>query len=339
MKAVKGSRNYKKEFELGEQLPLRTPLVLMIDPSGYCNFNCKFCPNGIVNKEHWSEERKIDILPYELFCKIIDDAAGFGEKIKVLRLFRDGEPLLNKDLPKMIAYARQKGHFEKIDFTTNGSLFTKEVSEAVIAAGVDRINISVEGLSSEDYLKVSGVKLSFEEFVENLRYLYSIKGDCEIYIQMGDLCIQSAQDEKRFYDIFGEVCDIIRLEKMAPFWPGITEYKGAENFSSDVKAPDYRTGLEICPKMFYTLSVNSDGSVGVCSVDYQHEINLGNCRKENIVDIWRTGEKLKAIQLNNLLEAEKMHHCCNVCGNRVYEQKVNLEPYRDKIVEALRKGW
>ena len=61
----------------------------------------------------------ISVINPVFYKKIIDDCKGFPEKIKVLRLYKEGEPLVNKRLPEMIEYATKSGMFETIDFTTN----------------------------------------------------------------------------------------------------------------------------------------------------------------------------------------------------------------------------
>jgi MoaA/NifB/PqqE/SkfB family radical SAM enzyme len=43
----------------------------------------------------------------DLYKKIIDDMKKFEHPIKVLRLYKDGEPLINKHFPEMISYAKK----------------------------------------------------------------------------------------------------------------------------------------------------------------------------------------------------------------------------------------
>ncbi len=67
-------------------------------------------------------------MKYEVFTKIIDDLAEFDQPIKVLRMYKDGEPFLNKRLADMIAYAKASGHVDYIDTTTNGTFLTPSAS-------------------------------------------------------------------------------------------------------------------------------------------------------------------------------------------------------------------
>ena len=58
------------------------------------------------------------VMKFEVFQKIIDDLADFDMPIKVLRMYKDGEPLLNKRFADMVAYAKKSGHVDYIDTTT-----------------------------------------------------------------------------------------------------------------------------------------------------------------------------------------------------------------------------
>jgi MoaA/NifB/PqqE/SkfB family radical SAM enzyme len=49
------------------------------------------------------------MLSLELFCKIVADLGGFGTKLRLLSLYKDGEPLLNPDFPEMVRIAKVAG--------------------------------------------------------------------------------------------------------------------------------------------------------------------------------------------------------------------------------------
>ena len=88
------------------------------------------------------------MMPYELFCKIIDDIGEFPDKLKVLRINGQGEPLLNPDFCKMVAYAKNKQVADWIETITNGSRLNPTLNQNLADSGIDRIRISIESLSS-----------------------------------------------------------------------------------------------------------------------------------------------------------------------------------------------
>ena len=105
-------------------IPLATPITLFIDPSDACNFKCKFCPTSD-RKLMREVGRPWRQMQYEVYEKIIEDLKEFPSKIEVLRLYKDGEPLINKKFVEMVQLAKREKVANRIDTTTNASLLTK----------------------------------------------------------------------------------------------------------------------------------------------------------------------------------------------------------------------
>ncbi|MDD5416927.1 MAG: radical SAM protein [Candidatus Aenigmarchaeota archaeon] len=123
--------------------PLGYPHTLMIEPTNYCNLKCPLCPTGAGRLG-----RPVQTVDFEEYKKIIDE---MGKYIVHLRLFGWGEPLLHKDLFKMVSYAKRKGMF--VNFHTNAFFLTKENTKAMVDSGLDDLNISLDGASQETYSK------------------------------------------------------------------------------------------------------------------------------------------------------------------------------------------
>ena len=210
MKATLGSRKAETRTDLSEVTPLETPYVIFIDPCSACNFQCTFCPTGDL-KLMKDIGRYQGNLSLDDFKKIIRDIEEFDQPVKVLRLYKDGEPLLNKQLGNMIKIAKASKNITVVDTTTNGLLLTKEKSEELINAGLDLINISVDGLDNDQFLKFTKSKVDFDSFVKNINYLYTIKGNCKIVIKTTSEIIGNDRKEE-FYEIFGDICDKIFVE-------------------------------------------------------------------------------------------------------------------------------
>ena len=153
MKAkIKPRIDLENRTKLETVIPLNTPFIIFIDPSDKCNFRCKFCPTGNIELMKNTQGRNFGVIDFNLYKKIIDDLKDFENKIKVIRLYKDGEPLLNPNFPDMIKYAKDSGYVDRVDTTTNASLLNKDLSLKIINAGLDRINISIEGMNSKQYL-------------------------------------------------------------------------------------------------------------------------------------------------------------------------------------------
>ena len=333
MKAqIKPRINLDRRTRLETVIPLATPFVLFVDPSSACNFRCTFCPTGdhelIRSTGRWQ-----GTMDFGLFCKVIDDLAEFESSLKVLRLYKDGEPLLNPRLADMIRYAKDSGRVAYVDTTTNASLLTPEKSRQLVEAGLDRVNISIDGLSDADFEKFTRTKVKFACLVENIRFFYEHKGACEICIKMpGDFLSQSERDF--FFSTFGDLCDRISLENVAPCWP---EFGVEERLGIDIKAGIYNnpiTEVQVCPYIFYSLSVNSDGSVSLCFLDWSRKLPLGDVRRQSLREIWN-GQALRRHRLAHLRGERKNDPVCAACGQLSHCLPDNIDSYATVLQERF----
>ncbi|MDR3560916.1 MAG: radical SAM protein [Negativicutes bacterium] len=338
MKAVLKPRiNLDDRTALETVIPLPAPFVLFIDPSSACNFRCTFCPTG----DHElirSTGRYQGVLSFELFKKIIDDLKDFEKPIKVLRLYKDGEPLLNKNFAKMVRYAKDSGHVPYVDTTTNGFYLTHEKSLEIIDCGLDRINISVDGLSDADFMRYTKTKVDFTKFVDNIKFLYDNKKDLEIFIKMpGDFLTDV--DKQFFFDTFGDICDRISLENFTPCWP---VFDVEERMGIDITTGIYNNpivDIKTCPYIFYSVSVNADGLVSLCYLDWARKLLVGDVRTQSLREIWE-GDEIFNHRIAHLRGKRKENPVCAECGQLSHCLADNIDPYAgmlaDKLIE-LRK--
>lgn len=108
-----------------------------------CNLRCLYCMDekGIFKLNHE------DILTFEEIINVICIAAKLG--IKKVR-YTGGEPLIRRDLVKLISMTKEIKGIEEICLTTNGILLKKYASD-LKKAGLDRINISIDTLKDDKY--------------------------------------------------------------------------------------------------------------------------------------------------------------------------------------------
>ncbi len=274
-----------KRHNLAESLPLSTPYVVQFFPIYACNFICKYCHHSIPR-----QERKFvtdwPVMEYELFEKCIRELAQFPEKIKTLRFVGMGEPLLHKDIVKMVGRAKQTEVANTVEVITNGSLLTHSMSDGLIAAGLDRLVISLQGTSAEKYHSVCGVSLDFAEFVENIRYFYEHKKHTQMYLKIVDIALDDETDRQRYFDIFGDICDTIGIENTVPIFPDVTYNEAlyeAKGVKTQFGLPMKR--VKVCPQAFYTMQINPDGKIVGCYAVYYPRI-LDDCNHKSLVDIW-----------------------------------------------------
>jgi len=120
------------------------PREAYFEVTNRCNLLCETCP-----RTHFELEPPAD-LSYERMVEI-------GDQLPVLErmvLHGVGEPLLNRDLPRMIAYGVGRG--ARVVFNTNGVLLDERRGDAVTAAGLDDLRVSFDAATPETYRRIRG---------------------------------------------------------------------------------------------------------------------------------------------------------------------------------------
>ena len=112
-----------------------------------CNFRCVYCmpEEGIQKQDHEK------ILSYEEMVKVAEVATKTGvEQIRIT----GGEPLIRKNITQLVHKLAQLQGLKDLSLTTNGSLLVENAKE-LKAAGLDRVNISIDSLNSETFKKIT----------------------------------------------------------------------------------------------------------------------------------------------------------------------------------------
>jgi len=330
MKAqIKPRINLEGRTPLQGVIPLDTPFIVFVDPASACNFSCPFCPTG--HHDLIKETGRFQgVMRFSVFRKVIDELGQFNDPIKVLRLYKDGEPFLNKKLSEMISYAKKSGYIEYIDTTTNASLMTPERLGPVLEAGLDKINISVDGMNKEQYLKFTGFDFDFERFVENVKWLYENKGSCEVVMKIPGDFINDYQKQE-FLDMFGDHCDRISIENFAPCWPefDVEKHTGIKITQGIYNQPIKPT--DTCPYIFYSIAVNSDGLVSSCFLDWGRKLLVGDVREKTLKTIWNSPE-LNALRLQHLQGKRNDNPVCGNCGQLSHCLPDSIDEFRDLLL-------
>ena len=336
MKAqIKPRIDLENRTRLETVIPLEVPFIINVDPSDKCNFQCKFCPTGDRELMKNTTGRNYGNMDFDLYKKIIDDICEFDKPIKVLRLYKDGEPLLNPGFAEMIAYAKQKKCSERIDTTINASLLTPEKNIEIIEAGIDRINISVEGINTEQYLGFSKYKIDFEKFVSNIRHLYEHKKNCEIIIKInGDILLEN--EKNKFYELFGDIADGVYIEHIMSCWPEFELKDVKVNQEHGIYGQQIKEVM-VCPYVFYSFSINADGSASACFLDWSRKLIIGNVKTESVKEIW-TGEKLRTLQKMFLEKNRKQHSVCGFCGQMSHGMPDDIDDFAFDLLKKINEA-
>jgi radical SAM protein with 4Fe4S-binding SPASM domain len=318
-----------ERMPLADSLPLPNPLSMLVDPTSLCNFRCKFCPTG---DPHLIKEsgRHRGFMPLDLFRRIVAGISEFKTPLKVLRLYKDGEPLLHPEFAEFVRIAKSCGRIERVETTTNGSRLDRATADAILGAGIDRIVISVEGVTAERYRDFARVRIDFDAFVANLAHLYANRGSCQVHIKTVDENLGEGEAQ-RFREIFAPIADRCYIERTVPSWPTFDVQRLLRKDGREADA-QHRPLVRkrICPYLFYSMSINSDGSVSPCCVDWRRDLVIGNAADESLLEIWN-GPRLRALRRTHIQQGRAGNPTCAGCGQIDYCVTENLDAAQQRL--------
>ena len=132
-----------------------SPRVVFIEVTNHCNLLCETCPRTFTSYE------EPQTLSWENFLKIVEQFPKMERAV----LHGIGEPLINKDLPRMIAHLKERG--VTVLFNTNATLLNEDWGRKLIESGLDEMRCSIDGAKTETYAKIRGAPL-LHKIVSNL---------------------------------------------------------------------------------------------------------------------------------------------------------------------------
>jgi MoaA/NifB/PqqE/SkfB family radical SAM enzyme len=149
-------RRYFESVERRDSAPERPPVCLYLETTNRCNLLCTTCPRTYEELEPPAD------MSWELFTSIVDQVPDLQRAV----LHGVGEPMLVKNLAKMVRYLKDRGVY--VLFNTNGTVLNDKNGRAMIDAGLDELRVSLDAANAKSYLAVRG-KDYFKRILKNVR--------------------------------------------------------------------------------------------------------------------------------------------------------------------------
>jgi cyclic pyranopterin phosphate synthase len=120
---------------------------LRVSVTDRCNFRCQYCmpAEGLP----WLE--RDEILTFEEITRLVSLLAAMG--VHDVRL-TGGEPLVRREFPRLAAMIAAVRGVDDLSVTTNGFLLERD-AEALVRAGIDRFNVSVDSLQQDRFFQLT----------------------------------------------------------------------------------------------------------------------------------------------------------------------------------------
>jgi cyclic pyranopterin phosphate synthase len=145
--------------------PLET---LRISITDRCNFRCVYCmPKEVFGREYAFLERR-ELLSFEELARVVGIFAGLG--VRTVRI-TGGEPLVRRNVENLVellaATPTPTGDKLELALTTNGSVLAQK-AEALAAAGLSRVTVSLDSLDDEAFRAMNDVDFPVQKVLEGI---------------------------------------------------------------------------------------------------------------------------------------------------------------------------
>lgn len=142
--------------------PLRD---LRISVTDRCNFRCRYCmPREVFGPDHQFLSRQ-ELLTFEEIARLAKIFHGLG--VRKIRL-TGGEPLLRKDVEKLVEMLAVAVPDIDLALTTNGSLLAAK-AQALKDAGLHRVTVSLDALDDKNFRAITDVDYPVEDVLASIR--------------------------------------------------------------------------------------------------------------------------------------------------------------------------
>ena len=279
------------------------PKMLIMQASSFCNYTCLQCPRQIK-----VDRRKITglgegFLEVDLVQKVANEFKSEDSFLGVLFALY-GEPLANKNIVEFVRIVKNSG--KNVQITTNASYLDEQMAHSLIGAGIDKIKISFQGATKEEYSFWRDNQY-YDKIISNIEKLILIREKLKsrLYIQIGTSVANDTDEQiEEFVNYWRSRVDNVYYEPTGVLHIQDKDYIKDKTFKHQAVQRTYP-----CFDIFTRMSVLYNGQVPLCVDDEEH--NMGNLYEQTITEIWN-GEKFQ----NNrkiILEKGNVLEPCKYC--------------------------
>lgn len=258
-----------------EEIVAGFPTRINIEPTNKCNLRCSMCPR----QDQTRPEGEIDMV---VFSKLADEISRHAPA--EVRLHKDGEPLMAPHIFDFIEHIKSVAPSTLLNMDTNALLLDEEMSGRLLDSKLDVLLFSVNAATADTYRKVRG-STKFDQVVANIeRFLEMRKERGYVWPTVKVQLIIMADTRNEiglFKEQWGEhEVDVLLI-------PAINWGGHRPEVQSLMEMPSRRYP---CTFLFNSFSINWDGKVSFCNVDFDHLGIIGDVREQTIEEIWKSRE-------------------------------------------------
>lgn len=265
------------------------PISLSIEPTTSCNLRCPECPSGLR-----SFTRATGMLEKELFERIIEEQK---ETLLYLILYFQGEPYLNKNFFEYVSFASSKRIYTAT--STNAHYLDEKNSIATVKSGLDRLIISIDGLTQETFEKyrVGGDLQKVISGTKNLLAARKMLKSKTPYVIWQFIVFKHNEHEIEEVKKLGKAIGVdkvaIKTAQVYDFENGSELIPEQGDFARYEKNVDGKFKIknemaDHCWRMWSSPVVTWDGKVIPCCFDKDADFALGNLKENSFATVWKS---------------------------------------------------
>ena len=242
------------------------------------------------------------LMPLPVWRRVLAEVRGTA---KIIQFYFQGEPLLHKDLPVMIREAHEAGLYTIV--STNGQAMTRDLANALVAAGLNRIIVSMDGLTDESYgsYRIGG---SLDQCKSALRYLREAKKKDSLPFREGlgvgssliiELQVLRLRSNEHEWEAFKRLYRSLGADRLTFKTAQLYDYAaGHPLMPSNPRYSRYRLGSDglyhrksrwpWCTRVWMGCVITTNGDVLPCCYDKAHEHVYGNIMEAPLAEILRS---------------------------------------------------
>lgn len=179
--------------------PLCGPILGTLVTNYRCNYHCKMCDLPLRDKE--LAGRGLKELETNQMKSILEDFARLGSSGIG---FTGGEPLLRKDIFELLAYTKRLGMISHLN--TNGFYLDEQNARNIIEAGVDSLNISLDGAGPMTHDAIRRHDGAFERVVGAIEHVVGLRKKMGAALRIKTVAVLDREN-------IAEVPDMIELAR------------------------------------------------------------------------------------------------------------------------------
>lgn len=284
--------------------------------NGVCTSKCIMC-----NFKEWT--RKPRVMSYDEFCGLMRKFEPHRDEIDYFTFHGDGEPLLDRNLPDKIAFAKDRG-FKGLGLATNCTELDEVMARRLLDARLDTLICSVDGTRKETHEAIR-VGTDFDEVVANVKRFLALR-DAEYpdgtRVLVRFIRQQLNYDEwEPFHELWsglvspGKGDDVIRFD--------VHNCAGSVEDYESKACDDDPIGGYVCGYLFDRLIIFSDGRVALCPPDANGYFDHGNVFTDDPIAIFNDKHFTKYREYMEAGRGGELEHCRNCTLPRSNSKKTN----------------